>query len=151
MATTVNLSKVRTDILDLIGKRDTLIYVLDRDIEEIDADSARCFREIGEKAFDCFIQGVDSIESMSEDFERIKELQVNKDAKKAKIVEIAARYDEEIELLQKLLPDDKQEEAATETEIPPRGYCPTCATAYKVGEDIFCMTCGTRLEPAPAP
>ena len=139
MSTTVNLHKVKTDIADLKSKKDTLVYVIQKDIDGIDSDILNRQAEIGLKVFEMHERGEHSTESLADDFNQIKDLKSAREAKFKKSVEISARYDEEIELLEKLIP----EKVTLESAVP--SLCPKCSSKYNKGVDSFCMSCGYKL------
>jgi hypothetical protein len=124
--------KVKKDIEDLKDKKQTLLISLENDIKGIDSQILKEFCIIGKKAYDLNTEGKDSLAALAEEFTKINDFKAAQEAKKVKMTEISARYDDEITILEKLVPQ----------EAPP-SFCMNCGKPYKAG-DAFCMGCGTK-------
>ena len=180
--TEINADKIRKDILDLQDKKSTLKLSLQIDIDAIDSDMKKEFCKIGEDAYELYSNGDDSLSPLKEAFESLDQHKEARNAKEKKIVEITERYDEEIELLEKLLPNvdenvdenveanvvgdvesnveanvDSDVEANVEANVdsyveaktnenPGQAFCANCGTPYSPTEDLFCSSCGTKLQ-----
>ena len=153
----VNPDKIRKDVLDLQDKKRTLILSLQKDIDAIDSDILNEFCKIGEGTYELYSKGEDSLTTLKESFESIDRHKEARVAKEKKTVEISERYDEEIELLEKLLPKVEAEEkveikaepepASVPTENAGQAFCANCGTPYSPADDIFCASCGSKLQP----
>lgn len=132
----LNLGKVKNDIADLTNKKETLLLSLQRDVEVFEKQLAEVFQNVGEEAYKIAKESKASFPSLEESFTVIDELLENISAKNKKKTDVAMRYDEEIEILEKLIP-----------EAPPEGekkFCPACGKEF-TDEDVFCDNCGTKL------
>jgi len=78
------------------------------------------------------VKGEFEVEKINGMFETVKAHFQTLDEKKAKLVEILGRYDEELRILRP---------------APPEGQanCPNCSTGYIPGEMLFCSKCGNKL------
>ncbi|MCL2016153.1 MAG: hypothetical protein FWG68_07915 [Defluviitaleaceae bacterium] len=139
---TFDSNKVRADIADLKNKRSTLLLSIQNDIDNIAAKKHDDFAAIGERAYTLArIEGSDSLATLDLAFANIDNLNTQLAAKEQKKLEISARYDEEIEILEKLIPPEPVQPAAATAQA----FCPSCGKLYRPGEDFFCMGCGTKL------
>ena len=129
----VNADKVRKDIFDLKDKKQTLILSIQNDIDGINDRMAKEFCLIGEKAYELFSGGTNSFADFKDDFASIDRHKADRAAKEKKIEEITERYDEEITLLEKLVP------------VVVKEFCTNCGTPCKPGIDAFCMNCGAKI------
>ena len=143
--TEINADKIRKDILDLHDKKQTLILSLQTDIDAINCNITNEFCQVGEKAYDLYSDGDYSTTTLKEAFERIDGHVEERGAKEKKIGEIAERYDEEIALLEKLVPSAEETADTQSPESPGQAFCANCGTKYSLGEDVFCMSCGSKL------
>ena len=130
----MDINKISSDIEDLKGKRQSLLRSLQNDIDEIESLMNQQFCQIGQKAYGLAEDGTDTLESLQADFESINRHRAEREGKLSKMADIAARYDEEITLLEKLIP-----------EAPATPSCTACGAQYRPGRDIFCMSCGRKL------
>jgi predicted nucleic acid-binding Zn-ribbon protein len=138
-----DVMKVRNDIRDLESKKETLLKANQTDIDSINKKMLTTYCQIGQKAYEMSQAGNDSMGELQENFAQITEFKAEINTKNDKLKSIAARYDEEIELLQKLIP-----------EAPPAGskeFCMNCGTGYVPGVDTFCAGCGSKLAAAAPP
>ena len=151
----VSAEKIRMDLTDLEGRKQSLILALQNDIEAINDQLYLVFYQIGLKAYEMYRGGSSSLEQLKESFDNITPHMTERIAKEKKIAEIAERYDEEIALLEKLLPigfEDMQSEVEAEAEAyaaaeaeESEGVCPNCNAPYVPGDDVFCKNCGRKL------
>jgi hypothetical protein len=140
----VDVNKIKADIVDLEDKKKTLLLSLQSDIESIEAEMKREFCEIGQRAYTLAFEGEGTLSAMAGDFAKIDEYKAAQELKEKKKCEIAERYNEEIQILEKLVP--KEPEVAPAAEINPgKGFCTNCGKPYTYGEDMFCLKCGTKL------
>ena len=144
-----NITKVKNDIADLKNKKQTLLMALQRDIDDITGKLKEEFCQVGQKAYELSAEGVDSFEDLRDNFTAIDACKAEYEAKNKKSVEIAARYDEEILLLEKLVPNESEAAADktgdTPVSKPPQFFCMKCGKAYAPGVDIFCTGCGNKI------
>jgi len=129
----IDTGKIRQDIEDLKNKKQTLVLSLQNDVSAINAKRDEEFLRIGKMAFEMSTRGEDSMASLDASFVQIKEYDAQMQERNAKMTEISERYDEEIEMLEKLVP----------AQAPPQ-FCSNCGKACAEG-DAFCMGCGFKL------
>ena len=141
----VNADKIRKDIHDLKDKKQTLILSLQNDIDSINGNMKNEFCEIGEKAHGIYSSGDQSMTTLKAAFESIDQHLEDRNAKEKKIVEITERYDEEITLLEKLVPITDAAVAPDALSSAEKAFCSSCGTSYTTGEDAFCSNCGGKL------
>ena len=145
----INPDKIRADIFDLKNKKGTLVLSIQNDIKTIDNTVANEFRQIGEKAYEIYKSGENSLAGLEEAFARIDKYKDDRIVKETKIKEISERYDEEITLLEKLVPAPAPAPAPTGYQYANTGaaqaFCMNCRAPYIPGVDGFCRTCGYRL------
>ena len=143
----IDLNKIKGDISDLKDKKSTLLMSLQHDADSILAKMSKAYCEIGENAYKLSReQNIDSMATLNEAFTGIDTLKLEYDAKKQKQAEIAARYDEEIDLLEKITTNTQSAEAAnTSHSSTETGFCTKCGKPYIVGDDIFCTGCGNKF------
>ncbi|MCL1832726.1 MAG: hypothetical protein FWG45_07465 [Oscillospiraceae bacterium] len=154
----IDTNKIMADIADLENKKQMLLLSLQHDIDEIDKDVMKEFREIGQRAYSLAFEGEGNLSALKADFDKIDAFKAEQDAKDKKKGDIIARYDEEIEIMRKLLPQKAEESAPVETASTPAetapappidpanmGFCTNCGKAYALGGDMFCLQCGTKL------
>lgn len=143
----VDVNKVKSDIADLKGKKDTLLMALQNDVDSVFAQMSKAYGEIGENAYKLSReQNVDSMASLNEAFDGIDALKLEQEAKLKKKDEISARYDEEIELLEKLVSMSQSSEASdSDNNNQEKEFCTNCGTPYIVGVNIFCTECGGKF------
>ncbi|MCL2755376.1 MAG: hypothetical protein FWD35_06655 [Oscillospiraceae bacterium] len=108
--TNIDPFKIRKDIEDLQGKKDLLTLALRTDIAALEGEIQEQFCVIGEKAYELTAEKaetakIDVLKELAEEFEKVDALKATQGAKESKRAEIAARYDEEIEILENLLPE----------------------------------------------
>ena len=142
--TDVNADKIRKDILDLKDKKRTLILSLQNDIDGINGRMTEEFCLIGEKVYELYIGGDGSLADLKEDFASIGSHKADRSAKEKKIEEITGRYDEEITLLEKLVPAPAPVHGEALVGSV-KGFCVNCGAPYNPGVDVFCAGCGSRL------
>ncbi|MCL2752660.1 MAG: hypothetical protein FWE44_00755 [Defluviitaleaceae bacterium] len=129
-----NLAKVKSDIADLKDKKQALTQAVQNDIDAVQAKIDKDFHDIGKSAYDLHTGGNASMDTLASRFTIIDEYKTDQKEKMAKIAEIASRYDEEIQLLEKLVED-----------AGPEAFCSSCGKAYALGTDVFCADCGNKL------
>ena len=134
---TVDAGKVARDIADLKGKKQTLLFSLQNDVEAIENEMKDEFCKIGQMAYELAAKGEDPMGALADAFATIDRCKQEQEAKAKKMTEIAERYDEEITILEKLVPN-------IPVPVAPAA-CQKCGTPYAVGMDMFCKECGTRL------
>ena len=146
--------KVKSDIQDLRSKKEALLLSLQRDVEGIEPKLAESYRHLGELVYGMIIKGEDSIGSLTNEAEAITKHLDNINAKTKKSSEVAARYDEEIEMLENLLGDDEPDNQErswggsshpASTEPSSSGYCLSCGAANTPGVNLNCKSCGQVL------
>lgn len=123
--------KVKKDIADLRDKKQTLLLSLQKDIEIINGEMMAEFCRIGQKAYE--LKNAD-FAALAEDFAKIDRFLASMDAKDKKKTEISDRYDDEITILEKLVPAQSAS-----------AFCMKCGKPYNAGTDSFCMSCGNKL------
>jgi len=141
----VDANKVKKDIADLNEKKQTLLLSLQNDIDAIDRKILEVFRKIGQNVYEMKKSGANTFNSLDDDFAEIDKHIVDKEAKIKKKSEIAERYDDEIIILENLLPKEVPVETAPIERASDKAFCPDCGCAYVMGKDIFCMECGKKL------
>jgi len=129
-----NLAKVKSDIADLKDKKQALTQAVQNDIDATENKIVAIFTAIGEAAYGLHASGQGGLSDLTARFEEIDTLKADQKEKTAKIDAIAARYDEEIDLLEQLVP-----------EAGPEGFCSKCGKVYTIGADVFCADCGNKL------
>ena len=129
-----NLAKVRSDIADLKDKKQALIQAVQNDIDSTENKVLAIFKDIGEKAYALHKVGTNDMDDLAPRFAEIDAFRADQSEKSAKIDGIAARYDEEIGLLEQLVED-----------AGPEAFCSKCGKGYSLGQDVFCADCGNRL------
>ena len=133
----LDLNKVRSDIADLKNKKQTLMLSLQRDIDGIRKQIMDSFRTVGEKAYTLSKSGTDSMATLGDDFSAITQYLANIAEREQKSHDVSARYDDEIEMMEKLIPDGPEQNA--------QAFCESCGERYTPGTDMFCMSCGKKL------
>ena len=149
-----NINKVKQDLADLKGKKDTLLFSIQKDIDVINDYIAKEYHQIGEKAYGLFKQDIDSMKELAEHFASIDKHKMDLESKNKKSAEIAERYDEEISMLERLIPREPVVYAepvipSTVPTVAPepqsKSFCVGCGSAVVPGRDAFCMKCGTKV------
>ena len=133
----VDYQKVTNDIRDLKGKKDTLILSIQKDIDNIKKTIADYYHGLGEKVYEAHINNSFDINEYTDVFESITSNKASIATKEKKISEIAERYDEEIDLLEKLVEDMPKPQGGKE-------FCTGCGSPFTRGVDMFCINCGKR-------
>ena len=142
----INTNKVKNDINDLKGKKMQLLRSLQNDIDEINMCLKNEYCTVGEKTYELFLEKNPSHSSLYEDFETISQKKNEREEKLSKKEEIAARYDEEIILLEKLLPESTIVPLLAESPVNASlSFCQHCGTKFNPATDKFCMICGSEL------
>ena len=137
---TVDASKITRDIADLKGKKQTLLLSLQNDVEAIENEMKEEFCKIGQMAYELAAKGEESLGALADEFAIVDRCKQDQEAKAKKMADIAERYDEEITILEKLVPNIPAPAA------PSGGSaCPKCGTPCIAGVDMFCKECGSRL------
>jgi hypothetical protein len=150
MSDQFNATKVKNDIQDLKDKKSALSLSLTKDMEALMTKITESFCELGKTAYEK--RDAITVDLFSAGFEAVDKLYNDHSAKAKKIEEIAARYDDEIEIMEKLLPEEAVAEpvsAAASPAATPAGakaFCMNCGNEYKAGVDMFCMNCGTKTQ-----
>ena len=129
-----NLAKVKSDIADLKDKKQALTQAVQNDIDATEAKIVAIFTSVGEVAYGLHKDGISDMNNLTTRFDEIDALKADQREKTAKIDGIAARYDEEIGLLEQLVED-----------AGPEAFCSKCGKGYTLGQDVFCADCGNRL------
>jgi hypothetical protein len=148
MSEQFNATKVKNDIQDLKDKKSALSLSLTKDMEAITTKITEIFCELGKAAYEK--RDAITADLFSAGFEVVDKLYSDHSVKAKKIEEIAARYDDEIEIMEKLLPEEAAAPVAASAaanSAPPAGgkaFCMNCGKEYKAGVDMFCMNCGTK-------
>jgi hypothetical protein len=104
----MDINKIKQDIVDLESKKQALLLSLQSDIEAIDVDMDKEFCEIGKNAYKLAFEGEANLSALSEDFKRIDDFKEMQDAKEKKKSDIVERYDDEISILEKLIPKEPE-------------------------------------------
>ncbi|MCL1998092.1 MAG: hypothetical protein FWG65_04910 [Turicibacter sp.] len=142
---TFDSNKIKSDIADLKNKKSTLLLSLQNDIDEIISKKKASFVNIGERAYTLSRkEKSDNLASLEAVFETIDKHNDDLAAKEQKKLDIAARYDEEIDMLEKLIPL-MLAQPEPEPPAPTQAFCSSCGKSYVLGEDLFCMGCGAKL------
>lgn len=142
--------KIRTEITNTEFKKNSMISTVNNEKAQLEQEKRNFFTEMGETVYNNHKERI-SVEDFAETFEKIKGLEQQMTEKEAKIVEIAARYDEEINLLSaNLVTIQQQAQAAaapvaTAAPAAAGGFCENCGTAHS-GQDAFCQGCGTKIK-----
>ena len=137
----INISKISGDIADLKAKKNTLLLSLQNDVNLVKKELEALFKQIGESAYNAFKEEK-GFELLNELFERVDEKFKQIEAKDKKKAEISERYDEEIDIMQKLL-DAEQKTLDVNPDIT--AFCAACGSKYTPGEHRFCINCGASL------
>jgi hypothetical protein len=110
------------------------------------------FRTLGEKAYNLSKNGTDSMAALAEDFAVITQYLTNITEREQKKITVAERYDDEIEMMEKLIPDEPEPAPVPVPVSAPapepkrtQAFCEGCGKAYTPGNDLFCMGCGKKL------
>ena len=132
----VDYQKVTNDIRDLKGKKETLILSIQKDIDNIKKTIAEYYHGLGEKVYETYTDNSFDITTHTEVFDLITANKESIASKEKKIAEIAERYDEEIDLLEKLVEDMPKPQI--------KEFCTGCGSPFTRGVDMFCINCGKR-------
>lgn len=147
----IDAQKIKKDIADLEDKKQILLYSLQNDIDAIETVKQAEFCKIGLTAYTLAAQGEDFVAALTEEFKKIDSLNADQDAKRNKMSGVTERYDDEISMMERLLPKEEvpAEVAPAPTEAAgaeaASAACSGCGKPYKPGVDKFCMSCGNKL------
>jgi hypothetical protein len=146
----IDPNKIKKDIADSQSRKETLLLSLQGDIDAMERDVQELFRDIGARTYKLSSQGqgqgqgkekFEKDGELVELFAKVDELKAAQAAKEGRKDEIAARYDEEIEIFQKLLPPDF--ETPAEPDVP--------ETAAESAESAEISVAPAMAEGSPAP
>ena len=150
----IDYQKITNDIKDLKGKKNTLILSIQNDIDNIKKTIADYYHELGERVYEAYVSNSFDITAHAEVFELITSNKESITSKEKKIGEISERYNEEIDLLEKLIKDTPMPQVVENTPMPQvvenapqsqsKEFCISCGTPFIRGVDVFCINCGKR-------
>ena len=140
MSEGINISKIKNDIEDLKSKKNSLQLSVQRDIDDIKKKMTKEFSQAGEAAYKLYKAGTDSMAELTEAFASIDRHKDDIERNEKKKIEIRERYDDEINMLEKLIPAVPEPPKNQQTQ----SFCTNCGRPYIIGVDIFCEGCGTR-------
>ena len=134
----------RKIIEDTERKKTQLLNVVQNDINAIDAKIQGLYKQIGKFVYEVKIGKSTDEEAeanISECVEQIKGEEVNFMKLEEKKNSIEARYDEELELLRKFVPQVPQ----TVQSSTGNAFCTSCGAKREVNA-AFCTNCGAKYE-----
>ena len=134
----------RKIIEDTERKKTQLLNVVQNDINAIDAKIQGFYKQIGKLVYEVKIgkSTDEEVEAKILDFvEQIKGEEVNFTKLEEKKNSIEARYDEELELLRKFVPQVPQ----TVQSSTGNAFCTSCGAKREVNA-AFCTNCGAKYE-----
>lgn len=139
--------RLQKEIKDMEFKKQNLLSVLQDEITKIQQKIDNIFYQIGAKVYKNHLSRITQDESLQVYYNEIASLKDSIITKEEKKQEIAARYDEEIEMLKtKLNLNSPVNSAASAVEMSSQiPHCSKCGTPYTPGTDIFCGNCGQKL------
>ena len=150
----IDYQKITNDIKDLKGKKDVLILSIQNDIDNIKKTIADYYHGLGEKVYETYVNNSFDITAHAEVFELITSNKESIASKEKKMGEISERYDEEIDLLEKLINDMPKPQVIEDTPMPQvventpkpqsKEFCISCGSPFTRGVDIFCINCGKK-------
>jgi len=152
--------RIQQGISDLAEKKQMLIMSLQTDIEAIDSEMSEAFRELGLKAYALAKESGSIPAGLEGDCDKIDGFKSEQNFKDKKKLEVAERYDEEIAMLEKLLPktptppplappptaQPAQSAPSPRPAVTEKFFCTNCGKRYTPGNDVFCLECGTKLK-----
>lgn len=133
----------RKIIEDTERKKTQLLNVVQNDINAIDAKIQGLYKQIGKLVYEVKIGKSTDEEAEANilDFvEQIKGEEVNFTKLEEKKNSIEARYDEELELLRKFVPQPQTVQSSTGND-----FCTSCGAKREVNA-AFCTNCGAKYE-----
>lgn len=122
------------------SKKEQLLKAINMDINSVNLQINVIFQEIGKKVYESYID--DDIlqidySLIGEQIENIKLKKQEQENLSKKYKEIEQRYGEELEMLQKFIPQEAQ------TQTQNNDICPKCKAVKNTG-DMFCTNCGNK-------
>jgi len=141
--------KLRNEIENTEFKKQSLISAVDNEIRATLTQRENEYNQIGKLVYEKKEQdSFSNDENLVEIFSRIDNLNRLLEQKKEKIDDIRNKYDDEINMLNSMLPQSKSAVQITSSNQPPgngQAFCLKCNTGYTLGEDLFCTSCGGKL------
>jgi len=146
--------KIQQEIKGMELKKQTLILSVQNEIRAAQLKVDDELRQIGSIVYDGHIDGVQIGDKLGSHFNEITSIKEFIQGREAKIKEIVARYDEELEMLNSQLTMmapkiAAQAQAYTPSEAALQGgvvvYCDNCGKPYVPGKTAFCAECGKRI------
>ena len=141
--------KLLNEIESIKFKKQTMVMSIQGEIQSATAKRDGVFCQIGKLVYES--KGT-STEGSSY-FGEIDALNALIKEKENKISEITSRYDDEINMMSKMLQQQPQQ-GATMAVAAGQVPCPQCGAGYTPGVDNFCISCGMNTaaaNPAPSP
>ena len=99
-----SVKKLNEQITSLLEKKQVLLTSVGNEISALNAAVRDMYAEIGAKAYDMYTKGGFEHGRLTGEFEKVTGLKRNIAEKERQSADIAKRYDEEITLLNNLLP-----------------------------------------------
>jgi len=149
-----NTELIKKEIDGMTLRKQTLLASLGNDVTVLEKQKDSVSVKIGNAAYDAYREErAANNNDMAPLFIEMDNIENEIAEKKAKMVEITSRYDEEIEILTKSLnqplqspapePEPKAEIITTTAVV--LTFCEECGTKYTPGVNVFCEECGTRF------
>lgn len=135
--------KVISEIESIEFKKGSIISAMNSAESEFERQKTNCFAQLGEYVYRCHLDKNDKY-NLEEFFQTIEDMEKILEDKKAKVVELSDRYDEEISLLSVNLSVLKTQSNAilVDAKVVSK-YCRECGNTLS-SDDVFCQSCGKK-------
>ncbi len=142
------VKKLQKEIESIEFKKQSLLQSLQNDINGANQKIDREFHSIGKAVYQGFINGEDTHDKLTGHYDEIASQKKFVDEKEAKIKEISTRYDEELSILRSNITVASQSAPQDQTQSKSESgnaFCIKCGKPYTPGVDLFCKSCGQKL------
>ena len=134
--------RVHSELESTKVRKETAVSVYEKEIAEIENQKNSIISQIGKLAYSKYLDHEEiNLALFNESWTELDKLTEDLEIKKSKQGAIIARYDEELEMLEKELNYLEHTEASSETDR----FCSQCGAKIIVGS-CFCEQCGVKLD-----
>lgn len=130
------MTQLQGEIRSLQLRKDSVISTLSNEIQELLNEKNKVLLQAGTKAYEGWKANSTVTETLEPFWKRSKEIESMIAEKEKKREEMAARYDEEISLIQR--------NVYVPTAVAGKCLCPNCNAPIDEGY-VFCEKCGSKI------
>jgi hypothetical protein len=134
--------KLKQEIKSLEFRKESVLASINKEVANLKAEQNSVLFEAGKYAYCCRDKGQTDLTAYWDKMQELEEKLAGQEAKKK---EMTDRYDEEISLIASNLHTAAASSAPTPSAAPGSPCCPNCGAAI-APDDMFCQSCGTKLQ-----